>query len=434
MLALVSRVNAQVIPTTREPVMPPWNAQQVFEPTPLPDLSDPDTRDEVAPEDTPVKKRIQPDYQARGIRAGSWMFSPTLTGGALYDSNVFSSNSNRQSDIAARLDANLQAHTLWERHGLDLQLSSQSLFYRSHAGLNQTDVTFRGNGRFDIRHDTVLLTSVQAAYLHEGVGTVSSPTGAVEPTPYSLFSGDMTLRRESGRVTTSVGARVDSYNFGSTRSQDGTIINQDARDGQIYTGHGRVDYTFSENAAWFTSVDGNRRDLRGTADQALGSSGYRALTGFDLRLTHLITAEIGAGYMGQHFTATSIGNIDGPAYRARVTWSPSRRLDVHFNAEQAVTEASDTTATGILANALQLGFDYELRPNIVWSTAATYEKDQFKGQDRRDNVYVIDTQLRYLLNQVTAISIWHRYLSRDSNSPGASFDKHQVGINASARF
>ena len=414
--------------------MPPWNAQQVFEPTLLPDLSDPDTRDDVAPEDVPVKKRIQPEYQSRGIRAGSWIFNPTLTGGALYDSNVFSSNSNRQSDVAARLDANLQAHTLWERHGLDLQLSSQSMFYRSHPGLDQTDVTFRGNGRFDIRHDIILLTSVQAAYLHEGVGTVSSPTGAVEPTPYSLFSGDMTLRRESGRVTTSVGARVDSYNFGSTRTQDGAIINQDARDGQIYTAHGRFDYTFSEKSAWFISVDGNRRDLRGTADQALGSSGYRALTGFDLQLTHLITAEFGAGYRGQHFSAASIGNIDGPAYRARVTWSPSRRLDIHFNAEQAVTEASNTTVTGIRADALQFGFDYELRPNVIWSSTATYEKDQFKGEDRRDNVYAIDTQLRYLLNNIGSMAIWYRYISRDSSSPGASFDKHQVGINASARF
>ena len=60
----------------------------------------------------------------------------------------------------------------------------------------------------------------------------------------------MTLRKQSGRITTSLGMRADSDNFGSTRAADGTIINQDALDGQVYTVHGRIDYAFSEKTAW----------------------------------------------------------------------------------------------------------------------------------------------------------------------------------------
>ncbi len=414
--------------------MPPWNAQQVLEPGPLPLLSDPDQRDEVAPEDMPVKNRVWPDYQAPGVRAGSWIFNPTLTAGTFYDSNVFSSDSNRQSDIAGLVGAALRGHNSSEKNALAFQLDTQSIAYRNHSGLNQTDATFKGSGRFELRHDLELLTAIQAAYLHVGVGTLSSPAGAVEPTPYSLFSGDVTLRRQSGRFTTSAGVRADSYDFGSTRAQDGSIINQDAHDGQVYTAHGRLDYAFSEKLGWFTSIEGNRRDLRGSADQPLDSRGYRALTGFDVEFTHLIKGEIAAGYMAQHYTSSTIGNIEGPAYRAMLTWSPSRRLDIHFNAEQAVTEASDTSSTGIRADALQLGFDYEVLRNIVWSSAATYEKDRFFGLDRADNVYFVDSQLKYLLNKFSSISIWYRYLLRDSNTPEFSFDKHQVGINASARF
>ncbi len=415
--------------------MPPWNAQQVWEPTPSPPLLDPDQRDdEVAPEDLPIRQRLRPEYQPRGIRSGSWIFNPTLTAGTLYDSNVFSSNSNKQSDIAGLVGAALRAYNSSEKNALDFHLDTQSLAYLNHSGLNETDATFKGNGRFELRHDLELLTAIKAAYLHEGVGTLSSPAGAVQPTPYSLFSGDVTLRRQSGRVTASLGVRADSYDYGSTRAQDGSIINQDARDGQIYTAHGRVDYAFSEKTAWFTSVEGNRRDLRGAPGATLDSSGYRALTGFDIELTHLIKGEIAAGWMAQHFTSSAIGDIEGPAYRAMLSWSPSRRLDFHFNAEQAVTEASDTSSTGIRADAVQVGFDYEFRPNVIFSSAATYEKDRFFGQDRADNVYFVDAQIKYLMNQVTSISLLYRYLLRDSNSPGFSFDKHQVGINASARF
>lgn len=414
--------------------MPPWNAQQIFQPTALPQLTDPDTRDDVSPEDTPVKNRIQPDYLTRGIRAGDWMFNPALMAGTFYDSNVFSSNSNIHSDLAAQTGASLRAHSVWERHGIDLQLSTQSVLYRNNPGLNQTDVTFKGSGRFDIDHGTQLLSSFQTAYLHDGVGTLSSPTGAVQPTPYSLVSGDLTLRKEFGRLTASAGTRVDSYRFGSTRAQDGSIIDQNARDGQIYTAHGRVDYTLSEKFAFFTSVEGNWRNLRGTPDQSLESSGYRALTGIDVELTHLISGELAAGYMDQHFFASSIGNVTGPAYRAMLTWSPSRLVDVHFNAEQVVTESSDTSSTGVLANAVQAGVDYEFRPNVVLSTAATYEKDQFKGQVRDDNVYAVDAQVKYILNNVTSISLQYRFTRRDSSVSDNSFEKHQVGIYAAAHF
>jgi hypothetical protein len=309
-----------------------------------------------------------------------------------------------------------------------------STLYPNHSGLNQTDANLVTTGHYDIDHSTQLWGAFRAAYLHVGVGTLTSPAGAVEPTPYSVVSGNLTLRKELGRFTTVIGAQLDDYNFGSTRAQDGSIINQDSRSGPIYTAYGRVSYAFSEKSAFFTSVEANRRDLQGTPAESLQSSGYRALAGFDIELTHLIKGEIAGGYLKQHFMASSTGNVEGPAYRAMLTWSPSRLVDVHFNAEQTVTEASDTSSTGILANALQAGVDYEFRPNVILSTAAIFEKDNFKGQPRQDNVYALDSQIKYLLNNVASLSFQYRYTRRDSNAPGFSFDKHQVGVNAAAQF
>jgi hypothetical protein len=434
LVASCSRSNAQVIPTEREVLVPPWNSVRVFEPTLPPQLTDPTMLDDLDLSDTPVKNRVWPEYEPQGIRYGSWMFDPVATAGMFYDNNVFASNANRQSDIAAQAGASLRAHTLWERHGIDVSLLSQSTLYRSHAGLDETDATFKTSGHYDIDNATTLLGSFSANYLHDGIGTLASPAGAVEPTPYSLLSGDVTLRHEFGRLSGSLGTRVDSYDFGSTVAANGTPINQDARDGQIYAAHGRLDYALSDKTGIFTALEGNRRDLQGSPGQPLGSSGYRVLSGFDMDFTHLIKGEIGGGYMSQDFTSSSIGNIQGPTYRALVTWSPTRSLDVYFNAEQIVTETSDTGSTGVLANALQSGFDYELRRNLVLSTAGTYEKETFKGQDRLDNLYAADAKLTYLMGNITSLSFWYRFTRRDSNLPNFSFDKQQVGINAAARF
>ena len=433
-LGLVSPANAQVIPSASEEVAPPWNTQRIFEPSSLPNLPDPDSRQEVLPEDTPVKNRQQPGYEPIGIRAGSWLFSPALISGGFYDSNVFSSNTNKRSDVAAVFEPSLRAHTLWDRNGIDLRLAAQETVYRQNPGLDQTNASLKGNAWFDIAHDLAVLTNFQIAHLNEGVGTLSSPANAVQPTPYNLLSGDVSLRKEFNRLTTSIGLRTDSYEFGTTRAQDGTIINQSSRDGQIYSVHGRVDYAFSSTLGWFSAVEGNERNIRGTPGHTLDSQGYRALSGFTVELTNLISAEFGAGYVQQRFVDPTIGTIEGPTYRARLTWRPTRLLDVHFNAEQLVTQTADTGSVGVLANALQLGADYELRRNIILSLAAGYERDQFFGQLRKDHVITSDASIKYLLNRFGAISVFYRYTARNSDFPAVGYDKNQVGINVTAQF
>jgi hypothetical protein len=425
---------AQLIIEQPKVTDPPWNALKPFEPAPLPLLSDPDTRDPVAPEDMPVKNRPWPDFAAVGIRNGPWMYYPTASIGTFYDSNVFSSPTNRQDDFATRFSAGLRAHSLWERHALDLSLATDGAYYRDHSSLNETNVNFNANGRLDIDHSAQLLGHLQAAYLHDEVGSLTSPTGAIEPTPYSFFSSDLTLRKEFGRFTASAGARVDSYDYGSVRAANGSTINQDARDGQVYSVHERIDYAFSEKLAVFASLENNKRDLRGSPTSSLDSSGYRALAGIDIELTHLIKGEFAGGYLHQNFVSSTIGDISGPAYRAMLTWSPTRQLDVHFNAEQMVTTTADTSVTGVLASSLQLGADYEIRPDLVLSPLFIYEQDDFKGQPRNDNVYAAELRLKRAFNHWASASIYYRYLQRDSNNPLNSYEKHVIGINASVQF
>lgn len=433
-LGLGSPADAQVLPWPNEEVAPPWNAQQIFEPSPLPKLTDPDTREDIPPEDTPVKGRLQPGYEPVGIRSGSWMFNPSLITGGFFDSNVFASNTDIRSDVAAVVEPSLRAHSLWERHGLDLKLDAQETVYKQNSSLNQTNASLKGNGWIDIAHDMALLGSFQIAHLNEGVGSLSSPANAIAPTPYNLYSGDVTLRKEFNRLTTSVGFRTDSYDFGSTVSQDGRTINQDARDGQIYSLHSRIDYAFSDTLGWFGSAEGNVRELRGQPLQPLSSQGYRALTGVTLGLTRLLTGEIGFGYVQQQFVDPTVGTIAGPTYRAKLTWSPTRMIDVHFNAEQIVTETSDTSATGVLANAVQLGLDYELRRNVIVSFYGGYESDRFFGQPRKDQVTTSDARVKYLLNRFAAIAVYYRFTSRESNIPTFSYDKHLVGLNVTTQF
>jgi hypothetical protein len=63
-----------------------------------------------------------------------------------------------------------------------------------------------------------------------------------------------------------------------------------------------------------------------------------------------------------------------------------------------------------------------------------YERDSFKGQPRLDNLYMVDTRLKYLMNRVTSINFLYRFTRRDSTNDAASYDKHRFGISAAAQF
>ena len=412
----------------------PWNAQQVFEPVPFAQRWEAASLGEILPEDTPVKTRAHDGYKPIGVRAGTWMFVPSLTAGSFYNSNVYATSSNQRSDIAARVNPSLLAYTLTERHALAIQADLLSDSYRKNSNLDQVNANVRARGRLDLRHDMMLLTNFRAAQLHDSVGSLESPTGAVEPTPYTLVTGDATYLQKFNRLTASVGARVDSYDYGSTLARNGTVIDQSRRDGQIYSGHGRLEYVLSPSFGVFTSVEGNRRELRGTPTQSLSSDGYRALTGVNLEFSRLLSGEIGVGYAEQRFDAATIGRIVGPAYRAQLVWRPTRTIDVKFKAESIVTQSVDTDVTGIRANAVQLGVDYEFRRNVVISLAAIYENDRFFGQSRVDENYIALAELKYLLNRHWSVSVRHRYTDRRSNFAPAVFDRHEIGLNVTAQF
>lgn len=432
--ALPASAYAQVVTPITPWSVPPWNSLDVFNPVSYAKFLSRDPAEIAAPEDNPVKIREQPGYESVGVRAGPWMFNPSLTGGVSYDSNVFASGSDKRGDLAATIKPSLGVTSLWERHGLDIQGDVRSTSYRKFSQLNQTDASLRARGRIDLWHDAAVLTNFRVAALHEGVGSLTSPTGAAEPTPYSLASGDVTYWQRINRLAGSIGIRADHYNYGSTRAQDGSIINQDSRDGRVAAAHARFDYAISPAVGVFSALEVNKRDLRGTPVQPLSSDGYRSLSGFNVQLGRLVTGEFGAGYASQRFDDPAIGTIQGPAYRAMVTWSVTRLLDLHFKAEQIVTEAGDTVAGGVRADALQIGADYELRRNLILSVAGTYERDKFFGQFRNDKVYSTLTELKYVLNRYSTISLQHQYFRRDSDAPLASYDKHEVGVNVTARY
>jgi hypothetical protein len=429
-----SPLSAQVVSPLTTSAPPPWSAETVFEPVPYAQLWSQDLSEPLAPEDTPVKNRQWPDYQPPGIVFHGWMFHPSISAGALFNSNVFASNTDQRADIAAIVNPSLTASSLWERNQLDFDAYVKSTEYDRYSSLDQTDASVRMKARIDVRHDIKVLINLRAANLHEEVGSLSTPASAISPTPYTYTYADVTYWQQFNRLSVSFGGRNETYNYGSTQAENGTTINQDSRDGTVSVAHGRVDYALLPDIGIFTAVEDNQRRLRGTPTQSLDSKGYQSLSGINFQLTSLIGGEIGLGYTTQNFDDPTIGTVSGPTYRALLTWSPTRSLDFRLKGEEFTTEVVDTVASAVRADTISLGADYELRRNLVLSATGTYENDKFFGETRRDNDYIATTSLNYLLNPYNSVGLKYKFIKRDSNLPASNYNQNEVEIDVSAQF
>lgn len=407
---------------------------RVFEPVPYAQLWSHYPGEKIAVEDTPVSTRQWPGYEPKGIRDHAWMFYPSLSAGGLYDSNVFASNSDPKSDLAGVINPALRVQLLSEHDPLTFDADVKSTQYSHYSSLDQTDARAKLKGRIDLRESDALLYDFQAAYLHEAVGSLSSPLGAISPTPYAYTKEGLSYWHHHDRLSFSLGASNEFYDFGSAQAQNGSTINEDSRDGSVNKLHSRFDYAFGANFGVFTAIEGNVRDLRGSSTGSLSSQGFRSLTGVNFNLTHLISGEVGVGYTSQHFDDPTIGTVSAPAYRAQLRWSPTRSLDFTLKGEEITTEAVDTVTSAVRAQAVMLRADYSLRRNVVLSALGSYENDKFVGQDRHDNVYSTVLTVQYLLNRFSSIGVDYKYINRQSNLTSATYDKHEVGLNVTAHF
>ena len=128
---------------------------------------------------------------------------------------------------------------------------------------------------------------------------------------------------------------------------------------------------------------------RGIPGQPLDSDGYRFLSGVNVAFTRLFWVNSAPATCSRDCGTHHSGHIRTCLQGAADLASDARSIDVNLIAEQIVTQTSPTTATGIIADLVQVAVDYEFRRNVVVTVAGSRELDKFVADFRRDNVYVV---------------------------------------------
>lgn len=378
-----------------------------------------------------VMDRPRPAYDAQGVRLGSWLFLPSLMAKTTFDSNVFASGANPQSETIFSIRPELRIKSDWNRHSAEAFVAGEIARYRRFSSENHNNFFAGAAGSAEISRGFVAFGSVEYAKDHEERGTGESFAGFDKPVPFERITSRASVARRFNRLTVTVGSVVDVHDFEDV-TLGGVPVDQDYRDRNVFSVSSRVAYEVSPMTSVFVEVGWNKRDFR---TSPLNSDGWRATGGARFELSRLIQGEAFIGYMSQDYASPAIVDVSSYTYGGNLKWMPTPLTTVTLLGEREVGESAFGGFSSRITSNIGVRVDHELLRNLIASGRLGFEWDEFQGTARKDDYVKAGASLIYMLNPYLSVSGDYRYTNFSTNAPGVNdYHRHQGGVTVTAKY
>lgn len=388
---------------------------------------------------TSVRDRPRPEYDALGLRAGSFLVFPKaeLTQG--YEDNLFAAETNGTDDAVTSFVPSVSAESQWSRHALRAQLQANIFQYWKNTNQNNSSYSATTSGRLDVVRGTSVTGGLSYQHLVEPRTSASSPFDARDPVEFDATGADAGFTREVNRLRISGGVHYRGYRFKDVRSVGGPIINQSYRDNDSWEESARIDYAISPALAIYATGLHNSWSFKDPArpgDRDRDANGYQVAAGADFELTNLIRGQVQAGYLKQNFKDPLVADSTGLALLGQVEYFPTQLLTVRVNVERTVQATGVFGAAGIVHGALGGQADYELLRNLIVTARAQRVWDKYNGLDREDDIWTATLGLNYLVNRRLGVNFAYNFYDQNSSGAlrGRIFDANKVQLGVVVQY
>jgi hypothetical protein len=410
--ALSTSAFAQTLPSTTGPSNTPTT----------PNPTRPQVPEEVVRGDT-VAGRARPDYDPLGQRLGGFLLFPDLQVQEAYNSNIFYTPTNRTRDYVTTINPNLDLRSNWDQHALNLHADANIVRYAHTSSENYEDYSLGGDGRVDVLHDLRGYGGAAYRVRHEARYSPDNIFGAATPTEYSDTAANLAGEKEFNRLSFRLDGNYDKYEYKDVRANSGAVIAQHLRDHDEKQVALRTQYEFAPLRQIYLLTAYNDRSYDNNSDIFgfnRNSTGYTVAVGARYDVTGVIFADGFIGYREQDYKDSRLATASGMSGGAALTWNVTRLTTVTGSVVRDVQETVISGASSYFGTRTALGVDHELLRNLILNGNVSYERDDFEGIDRADDLYSAGAGARYLINNNFWLSGGYQYLQRDSNGTSAS--------------
>ncbi|WP_262692799.1 outer membrane beta-barrel protein [Kordiimonas aestuarii] len=394
-----------------------------------------------------VYERYRPDYDAPGVRSGSFLFYPSATVAGKYSSNIYAEESGVTDDFIVNVKPSFNLVSDWNTSYFSLSAKADIGRYVDNGSEDYEDYGLSMNGRKDISYGTDLHASVSYDQLHEDRGSADSPGAAAEQTKYSVFKAGAGFKRDVSVMSLAVDGEFakrdydDSAVFGG-----GTPINNDDRDRDRWTGKARVGYEMANGYEAFVRVVGDRVEYDNSKEDGgpnRNSDGYEAVAGAAFDLTGKSKGEFYVGYMKRSYDSDTIGSIDGLNYGADLLWNVTGLTSFRATVKRSIEETTvgglngngvPTLASGVVTSLYSGRVEHELRRNLLLNGVLSYTTQDYRRTVREDDIIGAKLGMKYLLNPNFNVNAGYNYDYRSTNQQGQDYQRHSFMVGVTGQW
>ncbi|WP_375248793.1 outer membrane beta-barrel protein [Sphingomonas sp.] len=369
---------------------------------------------------TSVLQRERPEYQAQGVRAGSFLVFPRIEVGAGATDNAYQTDSNTQGDVFALVSPSVAVNSNWSTNELNFNAGAQLRRFASETPRNETNYNLDATGRIDATRTLSFNTQLRTARATEPRSSAASPQDAAESIQFQHTTASLGTTFAGARVRGQVAVSADRFTFSDVRSFSGGIISQAGRDQTLLRTTARGEYAVSPDTSLF--LQGGYTDTTYQQPLTFGipnrdSKEYNIIGGASFDLSALIRGGIGLGYVSRKYNSPLYRDVSGLAAEARIEYFPTQLTTVGLNVRRTVQDSAFGTTSGFFATAAALRVDHELLRNVLLNAQVGYEQDDFVGVDAKSKILRYSAGGRYLVNRNLGLGL---LVGRDNRSGSGS--------------
>jgi hypothetical protein len=390
-----------------------------------------------------VLTRARPEYDALGIRLGTFFFYPAISAGFGYSDNVFNDASN-VGDYFYALAPEFKLQSDWSRHALNVTGGAKYLSFSEQDGESRTDWNLGADLRLDLMRGTEIKADAHFARLHEPRGTDLAggltPGAPAEPTELSRSGFGAEIGHTLNRVRLSLGLSLDQIDYEDTPRIPGgssDFFNNDDRDRTVTEVFAKAAVEVSEDTAVFVRGRWSGHDFDSELDDEgfnRDSSGWGIDGGVEFAMTHLLVGELFAGYTLRSYDDPAFDEAAEFGFGAGLKWFPSMLTTISVDAARTIEDTSIQAASGYVSTRGQLGIDHEILRNLIFSGRIGYESAEYQDVARSDDILRGSLGGRFLLNNHFHFDAGWEYTNRSSSDLPFEYSTGQFQLSLTGKL
>lgn len=380
-----------------------------------------------------VRLRSRPDYDALGIRMGSFTVYPSVVTSIGRDSNVFalpSDDGRKTGDTYYKFKPEVFAKSNWSTHALTIYASGEFVGYGDFDQYNNFSGVVGADGIVDVSRNFRIGAGTRFERQYEAFGTGESFAKFDKPVGYDIYQGYLSANAQLQRLRVGVFGSVRRYDYDDV-TQNGVLVDQHYRDHTTYEVATRVGYEISPSMVAFVQASNDWRDYD---HSNLSNTGFNVVGGVELQLSRLVRGEAFAGYFWRNFQDASVRDRDGLLYGANVYWYVTPLMTLGATASRDVSETALGGSGSYTTDTIGVRADYELLRYLIVTGRLSYEHRAYNDVERTDNVVRSGVSVTYLVNRNVHLSADYTHTDSSSNLPTADYARDVVGVSMKVQY